>query len=174
MKKILIFLVFFSIKNQLRAQVNLFVDGTTIYLVRHAEKEAGNDPVLTREGNQRAGDLMRILKTKKIRHIYVTNYRRSGLTADSMRLQLGIDTLHYEAADTTGSDLIAKIKANQDAGKAVLVIGHSNTVPQLIKALGVKNYEPHDIPDNEFDNLYLVKYEGNKTYLTRQKYGKRN
>ena len=174
MKKILLFIALISIKKHLIGQKNLFVNGTSIYLVRHAEKGTGNDPVLTGAGNKRAGDLMRTLKSKKIRHIYVTDYRRSGLTADSMRLQLGIDTVHYDAADTTGADLIAKIKAHHDFGKAILVIGHSNTIPQLIKDLGVKNYKPGNIPDNEFDNIYLIKYKGNKTYLLHQKYGKRS
>lgn len=166
----MLLLAFFYAKNLLLAQEIQFPVNTRIYLVRHAEKESGNDPILTEAGKKRAGDLMRILKNKPVHRIYVTNYRRSVMTTDSMRIQMGIDTVHY-VADTTGADLIARIKSNNDYGKTILVIGHSNTVLKLIKALGIKDYGPRDIPDNEFDNLYLVKYKKGKAYLSQQKYG---
>jgi broad specificity phosphatase PhoE len=143
---------------------------TTIYLVRHAEKEKGNDPVLTAAGKQRAGDLLRVLKTKKIQRIYVTPYQRTEMTADSLRIQLGIDTVHY-LADTTGNDLLEKIKAHHDFGKAILVIGHSNTIPRIImRFVAVKKPLP-DIPDNEFDNLFVVKITKGKAIPSTKKYG---
>ncbi len=108
---------------------------TNIYLVRHAEKENGNDPLLTEAGRKRAGDLARALKDRNIQRVYVTKYRRTQMTADSMRLLLGIDTVHY-LADTTGEDLFNKVKKNNDLGKAILVIGHSNTIPKIIRSIG--------------------------------------
>src|SRR4051812_36057260 len=95
------------------------------------------------------------------------------MTADSMRLQLGIDTVHY-AADTTGEDLIAKIKANHEVGKTILVIGHSNTILRLITALGVKDHPNRDIPDDEFDNLYHIAYINGKAHFSQLKYGDRS
>jgi phosphohistidine phosphatase SixA len=143
---------------------------TKIYLVRHAEKQTGNDPALTEEGNKRAGALLQTLKKKKLQHIYATQFKRTQMTGDSLRIQLGIDTVLYKA-DTTGEDVYRKILANNDAGKTILIIGHSNTVPKIIKKLGVTNFVPAVIPDAEFDNLYLITYKKGKAVLKRMKYG---
>jgi phosphohistidine phosphatase SixA len=143
---------------------------TKIYLVRHAEKQPGNDPALTEDGNKRAGALVKVLKNKKLQHIYVTQFKRTQMTGDSLRIQLGIDTVQYKA-DTTGEDVYRKILANNEAGKTILIIGHSNTVPKIIKKLGVRDLTPVTIPDAEFDNLYLITYKKGKAVLKRMKYG---
>ena len=66
---------------------------TKIYIVRHAEKQTGKDPLLTADGNARAGDLMRELKNKRIKRIYVSEYKRTQHTAESVHLQMGIKTV---------------------------------------------------------------------------------
>lgn len=143
---------------------------TKIYLVRHGEKESGKDPILTTAGRQRAGDLMRVLIKKHIRCIYLTEFRRSEMTADSMRIQLGIDTVHYKA-DTLFDDLVNKIRLHGDMRKAILVIGHSNTIPKLIRKLGVEYYPQENIPDNGYDDLFLVRYKMHKARVIKYKYG---
>jgi phosphohistidine phosphatase SixA len=149
---------------------------TNLYFVRHAEKEAGTDPVLTPNGNKRAGDLMRTLKNKNIKRIYVTQFKRTQMTADSMRLQLGIDTVHYNA-DENGIDLFNKIAAHGDFNKSILIVGHSNTLPDYIKKAGVTNYPQANILDTEFDNLYKVYYRkpflssAFKAHVKKRKYG---
>jgi len=143
---------------------------TTIYLVRHGEKEKGDDPLLTDAGNQRSGDLMRVLKNKKIQHIYVTQYRRTQMTADSLRIQFGIDTVHY-LADTTGTDLLEKIKEHHDFGKSILVIGHSNTLGFIIKKLGIPEKSIPEIADNEFDYLFIVELTKDGATLIIKKFG---
>ena len=134
------------------------------------EKETGKDPVLTIAGRQRAGDLMRKLKHKHIRRIYVTQYLRTQMTADSMRIQLGIDTVHY-VADTTGEDLVKKIFQHGDTRNSILVIGHTNTLPQIIRKLGVMNFPKGNLPDEEFDNLFLVRSKMHTVKLSKYKYG---
>jgi broad specificity phosphatase PhoE len=143
---------------------------TKIYLVRHGEKETGKDPVLTPAGRQRAGDLLRALKDKGITHIYSTPYKRTQMTGDSLRIQLGIDTLIY-AADTMGVDLISKIKSHNDIGKTILVIGHSNTIPALIRHLGITDFAIKELDEREFDNLFLINYKKKKPKLKSMKYG---
>jgi phosphohistidine phosphatase SixA len=155
------------------AQNNNLMAKTTIYLVRHAEKEKGDDPLLTAAGNQRAGDLMRALKRKKLQRVYVTQYRRTQMTSDSIRIQLKKDTIHYKA-DTTGSDLLQKMTAHNDFGKSILVIGHSNTIPAIIRKLGVTNPAIPDIPDDEFDNLFVVTIIKDNAILHKKKYGIRS
>jgi len=170
-------LLLLFIPNFITAQVPAGVSAkTTIYLVRHAEKESGNDPALTENGNKRAGDLMRYLKDKNVQRIYVTQFRRTQMTADSMRLQSGIDTVHYNA-DENGIDLFNKIAAHGDFNKSILIIGHSNTVPDYIKKAGVINYPQANILDTEFDNLYKVSYRKPflssvfKAHVKQAKYG---
>ena len=169
MKFIVLLTAFYTAQYSVNAQSLKLTGKTIIYLVRHAEKEEGNDPELKLAGKQRAGDLMRLLKNRHLQRIYVTQFRRTQMTADSLRIQLGIDTVHY-LADTTGSGLLEKIKQHHDFGKNILIIGHSNTVPVIIKRSGILK-QPADIPGNEFDNLFIVKKVRGKATLTIKKYG---
>lgn len=159
MKKIALLLLLAPVTIVAFAQPRTIACKTRIYLVRHAEKadNTTNPPLKNPEGLNRAGDLMRYLKNKNIQRIYVTEFLRTQMTADSMRLQLGIDTVHYKAEEN-GNDLFAKIAAHNDFGKTILVIGHSNTVPDYIKKFGVSNYPQADIPSSQFDNIYKVYY----------------
>ena len=168
MKYLLIFFAVLAIANTSNAQQE--PAETKIYIVRHAEKEAGNDPVLTAAGNNRAGDLMRALQNEGIQKIYVSQYRRTQKTSDSLRLQLKIDTVHY-AADTLCDNLINSIMEHGDFGKTILIIAHSNTIPQIIRKFGVKDYPYGDIPDNVFDNLFVITYKKEKAKLKKMKYG---
>ena len=146
---------------------------TKIYLVRHAEKEAGTDPVLTDVGKKRAGDLMRRLKNKHINRLYVTQYRRTQMTGDSLRILLKIDTVHY-IADTLCDDLVSSIMKHNDFGKSILIIAHSNTIPKIIRKLGVHGFPQTNIPDEEFDNLFFVTYKNSKARITKMKYGNKS
>lgn len=171
MKHIVIFCLLIGFLHDLYAQAEPAV--TKIYIVRHGEKEAGNDPLLTPAGNKRAGDLMRVLQNEGVRKIYVSNYRRTQNTADSLRIQLKIDTVHYDA-DTLCDKLINTIMEHRDFGKTILIIAHSNTIPQLIRKLGVKDHPYGDIPNNEYDNLFLVTYKKEKAKLKKMKFGARS
>lgn len=180
MKKLLFILAFLIVFNSLRAQsIPEGVSSTTnIFLIRHAEKaiDGTNNPPLTAAGKKRAGDLMRHLQNKKIKRIYVTQYQRTQMTADSMRIQLGIDTVHYTAGEN-GVDLFNKITAHNDFGEAILIIGHNNSIPKNIKKLGVANYPTAVIPETEFNNIYNVYYKQPfiffpfKAYVKSGKYG---
>lgn len=144
---------------------------TNIYIVRHAEKQAGEDPLLTPEGNIRAGDLMRTLKNKRIKRIYVSQFKRTQQTADSMFLQLGIDTVLYNA-DVSCTDLFNTIEKNHDWNKHILIISHSNIMQKIILKLGVTDFPQQNIHANEFDNLYLVRFKHKQPFLQQSKYGK--
>lgn len=171
MRSVITLLAFLFSQHSVIAQVPQGLTAKTkIYLVRHAEKESGNDPVLTANGNKRAGDLMRKLKNENVERIYVTQYKRTQMTGDSLRIQLGIDTVHYKA-DTTGEDIYNKIIAKADGGKTILIIGHSNTILRIIKKFGIYYFSPADIPDAEFDNLYLITYKRKKAVIKSMKYG---
>lgn len=168
MKYLLIFLALAGFGNRVTAQQEPAV--TKIFIVRHGEKEPGKDPVLTSAGNIRAGDLMRALQNEGIQKIYVSQYKRTLQTADSMRIQLKISTAQY-MADTSCDNLINTIMENGDFGKTILIVAHSNTIPQIIRKFGVKDYPYGDIPDNDFDNLFVITYKKEKAKLKTIKYG---
>ena len=171
-KALVILLLTITFANFLNAQTTPATGNKTkIYIVRHAEKQAGEDPLLTPEGNIRAGDLMRTLKNKRIKRIYVSQFKRTQQTADSMFLQLGIDTVQYNA-DVSCTDLFNAIEKKQDWNKHILIISHSNIMQKIIFNLGVTNFSQQNIPANEFDNLFLVRFKNKKPFLQQSKYGK--
>lgn len=170
-----IFAVFALCANMAAAQgTSKAVPDGNYYIVRHAEKDTGKNPVLTAAGYHRAGDLYRVLKNKKINRIYVTQYRRTQLTADSIRIYQKIEPVQY-SADDTGDDLflkLAAIKRDIILKNNVLIIGHSNTIPTILKRLGITALDLHDIPDNEYDNLFVVTLKGGKASLKWLNFGK--
>ncbi|HRI26334.1 MAG TPA: histidine phosphatase family protein [Ferruginibacter sp.] len=161
-------LFLFSLANKINAQQENAV--TKVFIVRHAEKESGKDPVLTPAGILRAGDLMRALKDEGVQKIYVSQYKRTQMTADSMRIQLGIDTVHY-MADTACDNLVNAIMEHRDFGKTILIVAHSNTIPHIIRKLGVSDFPRGDLPDGEFDNLFMITYKKEKAKIKLAKYG---
>jgi phosphohistidine phosphatase SixA len=144
---------------------------SNIYIVRHAEKLSGDDPLLTEDGNKRAGDLMRQLKDKKISRIYVSEFKRTQNTGDSLRIQLGIDTVQINA-DTSCASLFAAITKHNDWNKSILIITHSNIIQKVIYKLGITEFPQENIPAAEFDNLYIVSLKNKKAVLKQLKYGK--
>ncbi len=143
----------------------------TFYIVRHAEKDTGTNPAISSIGKERAADLFKKLKNKKIDLIMVTNYRRTAMTGDSLRIYKKIDTLHY-GADESGELFSRKLSTLPARYKNILVIGHSNTVPGILRQLGVQYYTAKDLPDNEYDNLFVVKRKKRQMVLHSKKYGK--
>jgi phosphohistidine phosphatase SixA len=142
-----------------------------VFLVRHAEradagmeaaKVAGADPELSEAGLARANALAMLLKDAKITAILTTKFRRTRDTAQPLAKAAGIAAVVIDPMDAAG--LVDKVKA---AAGNVLIVGHTNTVPDAIKALGVT--EPVTIGDDEFDNLFVV-IRGAKPTLLRLHY----
>jgi broad specificity phosphatase PhoE len=131
---------------------------SSVFLVRHAEradsgmaasKMTGADPDLSGAGRLRAEALAKMLKDTKIAAIYTTEYKRTKQTAEPLATTLGVPVTAFPSKDLAA--LMQKLKT---ATGNVLVVGHSNTVPEIIKALGVA--DPVVIGDDEFDNLFIV------------------
>jgi phosphohistidine phosphatase SixA len=130
----------------------------SIFVVRHAERAdtsggapamMATDPDLSEAGHTRAGALAALLKDADIGAIFVTEFKRTQQTAAPLAKALGIAPLVVPAKDTAG--LVARLKK---AGTNALVVGHSNTVPDVITALGVSR--PVAVADTEYDNLFIV------------------
>ncbi len=139
---------------------------TNIYLVRHAEKmNATADTPLSEKGEKRAIALKKCLKNAKIDAIYATDYNRTKSTAKPLSEAIGKPINIYEP-NKSFSDNLKQIKS-----KNVLVVGHSNTIPETIHDL---TSEVISISEDDFDNLYLItirKFFGTKITFTAETYG---
>lgn len=127
---------------------------TTVLLLRHAEKlrtPGDEDPALSSNGAKRAQDLVRMVQPAGIKAIYTSQYLRTRSTAEPLAEKLGLPIQKMDASDTPG--LVKRI-LKDNAGDIVLVVGHSDTVPEIIEALG--GGKVPEIADTEFDNLYIV------------------
>lgn len=140
---------------------------TIVIAVRHAEKvpDGSKDPLLTEEGQKRAELLARMLRDAGVSAIYSTSYHRTRNTAAPLAKALGIAVTEDDANPAALAERILK----ENRGKTVLVVGHSNTIPPFLKALGVVGAPA--IGDSEHDNLFIavVPDEG-KARLLRLRY----
>ncbi|QCR25072.1 histidine phosphatase family protein [Pontibacter sp. SGAir0037] len=131
-------------------------DETTIYVVRHAEKDTSvpnnPDPDLTEEGRARANELRMLLQQEKIDALYTTNYKRTKNTLQPLASERGLELFTYDSKDYQG--LRQRIMAEQK-GKTIVVAGHSNTLIPLVEAFGVeKPFE--QIDESEYYYLFKV------------------
>src|SRR5205814_8429643 len=122
-----------------------------VVIVRHAEKAAngGNDPDLSSAGRARAEALARILKDSGITAIFTSEFKRTRETAAPTATSAHVAPTAVAAKDTAA--LVAKL--HQLNGNA-LVVGHGDTIPNIIKALGIDR--PINIPDDDYSELLIV------------------
>ena len=145
---------------------------TTVILVRHAEKAAAPaaDPPLMPAGEMRARALLDAVRDAGVGAIITTQFVRTRATAAPTANALGITPEVVTANGRThAQDVAAAIRKH--AGQTVLVVGHSNTIPEIIGALGAT------VPpmcDAEYDNLYIVVLPPTgPPKLVRTKFGER-
>ena len=138
------------------------------YIVRHAEKEAAgpnmtSDVPLTSEGKDRALKLRDLMVDRKLAAVYSTNTIRTKSTvqptADYFHLPV---TTYGPRPDSTFISGLKKQKAN------VLVVGHSNTVDDIVNALTGEN-KLKDLDDTEYNRLFIVRIKGNKVFYSESK-----
>lgn len=136
-------------------------DVTTYYFIRHAEKDRSNalerNPHLTQKGLERAQKWSEIFGNIEFDAVYSTNYHRTKQTAQPTadRNKLEITIYDPNNIDTPKAFL------EDNKGKTVLVVGHSNTTPAFVNAIiDQKKYE--DIEDSNNGNVYIVTIIGDK------------
>jgi broad specificity phosphatase PhoE len=132
---------------------------TTIVLVRHAEKQIGtiSDAPLSPQGEIRAARLAQMFGDAeafgRVKQIYVTDTHRTQQTAAGLAQRLGVTPVIVEGR-TSASELARRVLRENRGGLAI-VVGHSNTVPQIVAELGDVDSVPA-IGDEEFDTMYVV------------------
>jgi len=146
----------------------------TFYVVRHAEKEVsdstatmmGSNPPLSEAGKQRAEALKELLKTEKIGYVFSTNTIRTLSTAEPVKNYFHLATEIYQSVpDEMLISHLLSLKKN------VLIIGHSNTVDDVVNKLCGSVKISSDLPDGAYDNLFVIKKKGKKIIFENRKYG---
>jgi phosphohistidine phosphatase SixA len=138
--------------------------GRIVVVVRHAEahREPGGDPALTPAGESRAERLAELLGDAGIEVVHTSDYRRTRSTAAPLAARLGITPVVYDARDLAGfADRLLTERGRH------LVLGHSNTNPELVRLLGG---EPGgEITEHEHDRVYLLVFDvdGVRTIVVR-------
>jgi broad specificity phosphatase PhoE len=148
-----------------------------VFVVRHAERADGgagsapaapgmmaNDPPLSAAGGQRAAKLASMLASADIRQIFVTEFRRTAQTGAPLAARLKLTPVITAAREF--ETLVAQIGR---ANGSVLVVGHSNTIPDLLTKLGAT--ETVTLADGDYDDIFIVFRDASgKATLVRLKY----
>jgi broad specificity phosphatase PhoE len=136
---------------QVRAWLADAQEDVVVYLVRHAERaeDGTDDPPISEAGVERARLLAEMLKDAGITHIHCTDYKRTLQTAAPLSEASGLEVAFYDLRDLDG--FAARLRATPGRH---LVLGHTNTTPDLVQTLGGDPGEP--IAEFEHDRLYVV------------------
>ena len=141
---------------------------TTVILVRHGEKAGpSGDVPLSEAGLARANELARVLEGVTIDAIYSTPFERTRKTVAPIAEKLGVKVEEVGAGKTYVEDMVKLIRGKHE-GDTVLVSGHSNTTPDVIRALGLT---VPDMPDSTYDDLFIVTLVKGSAKLVSLRYG---
>lgn len=133
-------------------------DAVVVYLVRHAERaddegpvdpSLAADPPLSTAGEARARELAELLDDVRLTHLHSTEYERTRATVRPMARVTGLPITPYDGADLAA--LAGRLVATPGVH---LVVGHSNTTPALVEALGGDAGDP--IEELEYDRVYVL------------------
>ncbi len=134
-----------------------------VVIVRHAEKaDNSEDAELSAAGRARAEILSRMLKDANITAIFTSERKRTQQTAELLSKSIGVAPIIVPAKDY--SALVSKLR---DLKGNALVVGHGNTIPELVKALGVE--APVEIADADYSEIFVVTLDA-KPQLMRLHY----
>lgn len=135
-------------------------DTQTWYLVRHFEKQAGDNPSLTKQGQSRAESLAAYFAEQPLSHIYSTQYKRTTETASAVANRLNATVDFYDPRE------LKKFALTLQNHNNALIVGHSNTTPELLALLGGDKVE---ISEGDFGVLYILQKDGTKFTTSTRK-----
>ena len=128
---------------------------TAIYLIRHAEKaDNSSDPHLSEAGMARAKKWAEWLTEKSVVHLYSTPYNRTQETLKPLAEKIKAEIITYNP-----SQMDLKVLAANHKGEAIVIAGHSNTLPHYVNKL-IGNTLYADLPESEFSVVYIVTIQG--------------
>ena len=131
---------------------------TTVIVVRHAERAEvpGNDPPLSAAGERRSLALLDALREAGVQAVVTTQLQRTRLTAAPLARELGLEPEVVPAGGDVAEHVrrVAEHVTTRHAGRTVVVVGHSNTVPAIVAALGGGTVAP--LAETAYDDLFVV------------------
>lgn len=129
-------------------------NNSVYYFIRHAEKDKSdslnNNPHLTEKGLQRADKWNQVFKNISFDAIYSTDYNRTRETASPTAKDDNLEPVIYNP-----KSINIETSLNENKGKTVLVVGHSNTTTNLVNRV-LKKDTYNEIDDTNNSNLYIV------------------
>ena len=152
-----LFLIFFI--SSCQSTGNIDSKETQIILVRHAEKLKGKNPGLSKEGQSRAKALVGVAEKFEVRAILSSNYNRTRATAQPLATHLNLQ-VNTDFSPVDFNSMLKFILKNHN-GQAVLVVGHSNTIPAFTSHVSAEKKYP-DLDEAEFGKLFLIRFNGSK------------
>jgi broad specificity phosphatase PhoE len=130
-------------------------DLTTIYLIRHAEKQTGSNPSLTEKGVKRAESWTEYFFLKDVDHILSSDYNRTRQTASPLAKSKSKEVEIYNVKSLTGEDLLEKYR-----GETVVLFGHSNTIHQYANDLqSEETFE--ELNESVYNKFIIVRVDAN-------------
>ena len=135
------------------AAVAAAAEPSATYVMRHLQKATGDDPGLSEEGRKNAQRVAAMFASERPGTIYVSATRRARETAAPLAARLGLTAKEYDPRDTSG--LIEKVKSESGI---VLIVGHSNTVPDIVELLGGE--KPAALQETDFGAIWRVAPDG--------------
>ncbi|MBC7655220.1 MAG: histidine phosphatase family protein [Oligoflexus sp.] len=165
MKKSSLFIIlFFCLANIALAQTK------TIWIVRHAEKQMddikNSNPTLSKIGLNRAEDLRKLLKGKRIDYLFATLYLRTQQTVLPLSKERNITIQDYKTNDNTFIEKLNNLPVNNN----IVIVGHSNTIIPLAKELGAKIFF-NQLNEDDYDFIIRLKVKGKKVRTSINRYG---
>lgn len=144
---------------------------SVVILVRHAEKAAApaDDPALSEAGLARAQALAASLRDAGVTAIVTTQFKRTRDTAQPLAAARGLQPEVVAAAKGEAHAQAVAAAVRRHAGGVVLVVGHSNTVPAIIAALGGPRLP--DLCDSAYADLFVLVPGAAESKLVRSRYG---
>ncbi len=146
---------------------------TIVLVVRHAEKAgASGDVPLSEAGMARARALVDVGRAAGVTAVVTTQFQRTRQTGAPLAQALGItpQVIDVRGGVPEHAKAIADSVRARYAGGTVLVVGHSNTVPAIVHALGGPALP--DICDDVYDDLFTVVVAADgKARMIHSRYG---
>jgi phosphohistidine phosphatase SixA len=144
----------------LMAFTNVAAADGIYYVVRHAEKQEGDNPILTEKGLKRAAHIVGMLKDENISRVFSTETYRTVMTATPMATKRGLAVELFNTDDLAGfADMLKALDGT------FLIVAHSSSTPDLASLLsGTKQPK---LDESDFEQIFKVVIKGDEATLTQ-------
>jgi broad specificity phosphatase PhoE len=142
--------------------------GLTVVLVRHAEKvDDSEDAALSEAGLRRAAALADALEDAGVVAIYTTQFQRTANTAVPLAQRVGVPAQVVAATGGAAHAADVAARVREHGAGTVVVVGHSNTVPAIIRALGGP---AASIADDAYAHMFILRFTPQGVHFIRAQY----